>query len=83
MVSYKINKVCKLLYTNTVKIQFKYTFAWMNVQRKKGLKVTYNHHVEIAVDLRIILLNLVLNLTNSQLLFTWIDLFILKKDKSR
>lgn len=50
---------------------------------KKGLKVTYNHHVEIAVDLRIILLNLVLNLTNSQLLFTWIDLFILKKDKSR
>lgn len=54
----------------------------MYVQTKKGLVVTHNHHVEIAVDLCIILLNLVLNLTKSQLLFTPLDLFILKKRRA-
>ncbi len=48
---------------------------------RTSLLVTHSHHVEIAVDLCVILLNLVLNLTKSQLLFTPVDLFILKKKR--
>lgn len=40
---------------------------------------TYKHHVEIAVGLRIVLFNLVLNFSDRHLMFTPINLFILKK----
>lgn len=50
---------------------------------KKGVLITHNDHVEIAVDLRIILLHLVLNLINSQRMFTWSNLFILKERKEQ
>lgn len=44
---------------------------------------TYNHHVEVAVGLCVILLNLVLNLTKSKLLLTPIYLFILKRREKK
>lgn len=44
---------------------------------------TYNHHVEVAIGLCIILLNLVLNLTRSKLLLTPIYLFILKRQERK
>lgn len=54
MMSYNISMVCKLSYTTRIKNT-----------REKGLSVTHSHHVEIVVDLSIILLNLLLNLTNT------------------
>lgn len=47
-------------------------------------KVTHIHHVEVTVDLSIVIDNPLLNLTNAQLLFTQLDLFVLKtKEKTR
>lgn len=47
-------------------------------QTDKGSQVTHIHHVEVAVDLCIVLLDLVMDLADGQLLFTPVNLFILE-----
>lgn len=55
----------------------------INITNNRTENETYNHHVEVAVGLCIILLHLVLNLTKSKLLLTPIYLFILKRQERK